>query len=97
MLLGAGRSVAISVTRLADDVFEAESAHVLPQAASSRVVVQLGRTVQSVVTATVNLMKVLPAVHHYTFRIERPDAAWERCVNALRHGQTHADLALASA
>ena len=97
MLLGAGRSVAISVTRLADDVFEAESTHVLPQAARSRVVVQLGRTVQSVVTATVNLMKVLPAVHHYTFRIESPDAAWERCVNALRHGQTHADLALASA
>ena len=97
MQLGAGQSIAMSVTRLADDVFEAESAHVLPQAARSRVVVQLGRTVQSVVTATANLMKVLPAVHHYTFRIESPDAAWERCVNALREGQTHADLALASA
>lgn len=87
----------MSVTRLADEVFEAESTHVLPQTARSRVVVQLGRTVQSVVTATVNLMKELPAIRHYTFRIENPDAAWERCVNALRHGQTHADLALASA
>jgi hypothetical protein len=97
MLVGTGRSIAMSITRLADDVFEAESTHVLPQAARSRVVVQLGRTVQSVVTATVNLMKELPAVRHYTFRIESPDAAWERCVNALRHGQTHTDLALAAA
>ena len=97
MLVEAGRSIAMSVTRLADEVFEAESTHVLPQTARSRVVVQLGRTVQSVVTATVNLMKELPAIRHYTFRIENPDAAWERCVNALRHGQTHADLALASA
>jgi GNAT superfamily N-acetyltransferase len=97
MLVGAGRRIDMSVTRLAGDVFEAESTHVLPQAARSRVIVQLGRTVQSVVTATVNLMKVLPAIHHYTFRIENPDEAWERCVNALRHGQTHADLELASA
>ncbi len=96
MLVGAGRSIDMSVTRLTGDVFEAESTHELPQAARSRVVVQLGRTVQSVVTATMNLMKVLPAVRHYTFRIENPDEAWERCVSALRHGQTHADLALAS-
>lgn len=97
MLVGADRSIDMSVTRLAGDQFEAESAHVLPQAPRSQVVVQLGRTVRSVVTATMDLMKVLPPIRRYTFHIESQDAAWERCVNALRRGQTHADLALASA
>lgn len=86
----------MSVTRLADDVFEAESTHELPQASRSQVVVQLGRTVQSVVTATGYLKKILPAIRHYAFRIDNPDAAWQRCVHALRQGQTHADLALAA-
>jgi GNAT superfamily N-acetyltransferase len=97
MLVGAGRGIDMSVTRLADDIFEAESPHVLPEATHSKVVVQLGRKVQSVVTATLDLMKVLPTIRHYTFHIDRPDAAWERCAKALRRGQTHADLALASA
>jgi hypothetical protein len=64
------------------------------------VVIQLGHKVQSVVTATLtnlNPMKMLPAIWHYTFHVDSPDAAWERCVKALRHGQTHADLALAAA
>ncbi len=97
VLLDAGHKIDMSVTRLADDVFEAESTHLLPQESRSKVVVQLGRSVQSVITATGYLKHVLPAIRQYAFRIENPDAAWRRCVNALRLGQTHTDLALAAA
>ncbi len=97
-LLGnADENVGEVVLGLADDVFEAESTHLLPQESRSKVVVQLGRSVQSVITATGYLKHVLPAIRQYAFRIENPDAAWRRCVNALRLGQTHTDLALAAA
>jgi hypothetical protein len=100
MFVGPGRGIEMSVTRLTDDLFEAESPHVLPKAAHSEVVVQLGRKVQSVVTATLtnlNPMNMLPAIWQYKFHIDKPDAAWKRCAKALRRGQTHADLALTAA
>jgi GNAT superfamily N-acetyltransferase len=100
MLVDAGQGIDMSVTRLTNDIFEAESPHVLRAATHSKVVIQLGHKVQSVVTATLtnlNPMNMLPAIWHYKFHIDRPDAAWERCAKALRRGQTHADLALAAA
>ncbi len=94
--LGQGQRYTMSVTRLADDGFEAETSDPLPQGVSGQVVVQLGRTVRSVIEATRREEKASPAARRYGFRIDQPDAAWRQCVAALRSVRTHADLALAA-
>lgn len=97
MQLGSGERYAMSVTRLTDDAFDAETREVLPPGASARVVVQLGDKVQSVLTATGRLLGESAFTRHYGFRIdEQPDAAWRKCLSALQCGHTHADLALAA-
>ncbi len=93
---GPGERYALSVTRLFDDRFEAESNDPLPQGVRGQVVVQLGRTVRSVIEATRREEEASPSAPRYGFRIDHPDAAWRQCVEALRSVRTHADLALAA-
>lgn len=86
------REVAVRVIELSLAGFQAECAEPLPPGAGGELTVELGSGVRSRVQASVVRRVGGDGSSCHGFRIEAPDPAWARCVDALQRGRTHADL-----
>ncbi|MEO8249256.1 MAG: hypothetical protein ABI589_07790, partial [Burkholderiales bacterium] len=77
--------------------FQAASQVDLPLNVWCDVTVQLGRSEKSFMKAMALRESVNGVKGWYAFKLAEPDLAWRKLVNALRSGETHADLENATA
>ncbi|MDT7837694.1 GNAT family N-acetyltransferase [Aquabacterium sp. OR-4] len=90
-----GTSIAypLQVIELSRHGFLAECPTPLPEGTSGTLTVDLGSADTAVVEARAVRCHVSQGVTYHGFMVARPDASWQRCVDALHSGRTHRDLA----
>lgn len=82
----------LQVIELSLHGFQAECSLPLPEGTRGSVEVDLGENEAAVVDASAVRRQDSGGLVSYGFSVPRPDLAWQRCVQALQNGSTHADL-----
>ncbi len=83
----------MQVIELSEGGFQAECAHPLPEGTQGEVHITLGAHDTARVEAVAVRRRPGVGVVYYGFAIQRADATWHQCVDALRSGCIHSDLA----
>jgi hypothetical protein len=82
----------LQVIELSLHGFQAECPLPLPEGTRGSLEVDLGENEASVVDAAAVRRQEVGGLVSYGFHVPRPDLSWQRCVQALQTGSTHADL-----
>lgn len=85
-------AVPMNVVEASREGFQAECGAVLSLGVPVRVGVSLGAGDDAELRAVALRALPHPRGRRYAFRVDTPDAAWLRCVDALEAGHTHRDL-----
>ena len=92
--MGGDRDISFDQRRGGTDThgFLAECPTPLPEGTTGRLTVDLGAHETATVEARAVRCHTSQGVTYHGFQVPAPDAAWQRCVDALQSGRTHRDL-----